>query len=389
MEVSGVRQALPSEERKHMTRALPTYKKAIRDSYDQPVALAHLGQVLFDRYLLDDSLGRGSFGEVYKAYDCRARRYVALKIIKDEIGRSRDAKNELEFLQRLNRLDPTGCNNVVRLKDHLVYEAQDSSKHICLVFEMMEFGNLYHLLVDRGFRGLPLDMIRRFGYQILQALVFLHQNDIVHCDLKPENLLIRDLKDCVVKVADLGSACRVGDNTCTYVQSRYYRSPEVLLGFGYSTPVDIWSLGCILVELYTGRALFKGENPADQLRKIVDVLGLPPRHLLERSRYCRRYFDDTPATDGSWSPRMRSSSPQRPPGSRHLRHVLGIPDSNDSSPRSPRASESLLAFLDLVRRMLVYDPSLRITPTEALDHRFFQSASAVPSSVVSSPSAML
>ena len=88
--------------------------------------------------------------------------------------------------------------------------------------------------------------------QCLEALVYLHHLNIVHCDLKPENILLKSYSRCEIKVIDLGSSCFLSDNLNLYVQSRSYRSPEVILGLPYDQKIDIWSLGCILAELYTG-----------------------------------------------------------------------------------------------------------------------------------------
>mmetsp|Transcript_15312 Transcript_15312/g.26266 ORF Transcript_15312/g.26266 Transcript_15312/m.26266 type:complete len:401 (-) Transcript_15312:1269-2471(-) len=351
-------------------------KKGSHEDSCEYRALAEVGHIVHKRYVLHDLLGHGSFGEVYKAYDMESRRFVAMKIIKDEIGRTREAQNELDFLQRLNRMDPIGACHVVRLKEHFVYEAQDCSKHMCLVFEILEMGNLYHILVGRKFRGLSLELIRTFGCQILKALQLLSESNMVHCDLKPENILVgqgRDLKDCIVKVADFGSACRVGDNRCTYVQSRYYRSPEVLLGLPYGCAVDMWSLGTILVELYTGRPVFNGANELDQLHKICSTLGLPPRHLLHKCRYYDRFFF-SPHTNDRPSPRLprlrrlpKSSSPA--PGARPLHLILGLEPGWESC--RDAAADMLTSFHDLLSRMLAFDPDQRITPQQALQHPFF------------------
>jgi len=101
-----------------------------------------------------------------------------------------------------------------------------------------------------------LSCFQAIARQCLEALVYLHHLNIVHCDLKPENILLKSYRKCEIKVIDLGSSCFMSDNLNLYIQSRSYRSPEVILGLPYDQKIDIWSLGCILAELYTGEVSF-------------------------------------------------------------------------------------------------------------------------------------
>jgi dual specificity tyrosine-phosphorylation-regulated kinase 1 len=133
--------------------------------------------------------------------------------------------------------------------------------------------NLYELLKNTQFGGVSLNLIRKFAKQILKALSFLARPDVdvIHCDLKPENILLRHPKRSGVKVIDFGSSCRSNKRMYSYIQSRFYRSPEVMLGLPYSVAIDIWSLGCILSEMHTGEPLFSGSDQFDQMQKIVQV----------------------------------------------------------------------------------------------------------------------
>lgn len=144
--------------------------------------------------------------------------------------------------------------------------------HQCLVFEMLSL-NLYELLKNTQFVGVSLHLIRKFAKQILKSLQFLARPDVdvIHCDLKPENILLRNPKRSGVKVIDFGSSCRSDKRMYPYIQSRFYRSPEVLLGLPYTVAIDMWSLGCILLEMHTGEPLFSGSDQFDQMQKIVKV----------------------------------------------------------------------------------------------------------------------
>lgn len=144
--------------------------------------------------------------------------------------------------------------------------------HQCLVFEMLSL-NLYELLKNTQFGGVSLNLIRKFAKQILRALSFLARGDVdvIHCDLKPENILLRHPKKSAVKVIDFGSSCRSHKRMYSYIQSRFYRSPEVMLGLPYTVAIDMWSLGCILAEMHTGEPLFSGSDQFDQMQKIIKV----------------------------------------------------------------------------------------------------------------------
>lgn len=147
--------------------------------------------------------------------------------------------------------------------------------HICMVFDLLSI-NLYEMLKGNSFHGLPLDLIRRMSLQILNALLFLHKNSIIHADLKPENILLKERNKSGVKVIDFGSSCHENETIYSYIQSRYYRAPEVMLGMPYDCKIDVWSFGCIVAELYLGYPLFGGENEHEMVCYFNAVLGPPP-----------------------------------------------------------------------------------------------------------------
>jgi len=140
--------------------------------------------------------------------------------------------------------------------------------------------NLYDFLKENNFRSLSLGLIRRFAIQILEALKFLRSNNIIHCDLKPENILLKSHQKSEVKLIDFGSSCFSHEKIYTYIQSRFYRAPEIMFAIPYTTAIDMWSLGCILAELHTGIPLFPGENEPEQMSYIMEVNGFPPLSML-------------------------------------------------------------------------------------------------------------
>ncbi|VDO69767.1 unnamed protein product [Schistosoma margrebowiei] len=233
---------------------------------------------------------------------------------------------------------------IINLYEHFTFR-----KHICMTFELLNI-NLYDLLKLNKFTGLPRDRVRRISFQVLKALQFIQKAGIIHCDLKPENILLvwpqlpendnnsnninqqnshnqygdNYFKKCqqhqnhnnnnnsnnghdslnnlrsmyqrvteqkdYVKLIDFGSSCFQNGQPYPYIQSRFYRAPEILLRLGYNEAIDTWSFGCLVAELINGLPLFPGEDETDQMACIMEVLGLPHPNLLRNSSELDRYF---------------------------------------------------------------------------------------------------
>ena len=236
-------------------------------------------EIFAERYVIKHRIGKGSFGQVVCAYDRQQQCDVAIKIIKSKHAFMVQAQTEIRLLELTLQKDENDIQNVVRLLDTFVFR-----KHQCLVFEMLSY-NLYELLKNTKFRGVSLALVRKFAKQILRGLEFLSRPDvdIIHCDLKPENILLRHPKRSAIKIIDFGSSCLTTKKMYTYIQSRFYRSPEVLLGLPYSQKIDMWSLGCVLVEMHTGEPLFGGVDQLDQLNRIINMMGMVPVEMVEAS----------------------------------------------------------------------------------------------------------
>jgi serine/threonine protein kinase len=204
---------------------------------------------------------------------------VAIKIIKSRKPFTAQAQSEIELLAMVSTKDPHDEYNVVSIVDHFMHR-----NHQCVVFEMLS-KNLYELLKNTDFNGVSLNLIRKFSKQLLKSLEFLSRKDvdIIHCDLKPENILLRHPRRSAIKIIDFGSSCFASKKMYSYIQSRFYRSPEILLGLPYTQKIDMWSLGCVLVEMHTGEPLFGGVDQEDQMRRIVEVLGMPPAIMIDSS----------------------------------------------------------------------------------------------------------
>lgn len=293
----------------------------------------------------------------------------------------------------------------VRLLTHFMYR-----NHQCLVFEMLSL-NLYELLKNTQFGGVSLNLIRKFAKQVLRALAFLARPDVdvIHCDLKPENILLRHPKKSGVKVIDFGSSCRSNKRMYSYIQSRFYRSPEVMLGLPYSVAIDMWSLGCILVEMHTGEPLFSGSDQFDQMQKIVKVLGMVPHEMLEKSSdHIRHQFFDRRKGQREWTLRQtkdvsksakdkqsqqqqqqQQQTPQEfiTPSTDPIASLTEVITAGSQQKKKYPPSEAHNSlrnyelFIDLVYQMLAYNPEERIKPLDALEHTFLTMADTTTGSV--------
>lgn len=251
------------------------------DGYYIPVFGDHLAY----RYELKNLLGCGTFGQVFHCFDYKRKINVAIKIIRKKLIYRKAGDLENKILHELSKADPNDVNCIVKKLRHFEFRG-----HLCLVFELLSL-NLYEFLHKNSFQGLSLQLIRRISVQLFMALKTVHSVGIIHCDLKPENILLKFENKSSIKVIDFGSACQEGNKVYDYVQSRFYRAPEVVLDSGYDHFIDIWSVGCILFELLTGAPLFPAQNEQELFVMIVEVLGLPPADLVNKGKRKQFYVD--------------------------------------------------------------------------------------------------
>ncbi|KAI1613233.1 dual-specificity tyrosine-(Y)-phosphorylation regulated kinase [Exophiala viscosa] len=303
------------------------------------------GDHLAYRYEVVDVLGKGSFGQVVRCVDHKTGMLVAVKIIRNKKRFHQQALVEVNILQKLKEWDPHRKHSVISFDQSFYFRG-----HLCISTDLLGM-NLYEFIKAHDFRGFSLKLIRRFTKQLLQTLTLLQQHKVIHCDLKPENILLAHPVHSEIKVIDFGSSCFENEKVYTYIQSRFYRSPEVILGMSYGMPIDMWSIGCILAELFTGYPIFPGENEQEQLACIMEVFGPPEKHLIEKSSRKKLFFDSM------GKPRLTVSSKgrRRRPSSKDLRQVLKCDDE---------------AFLDFIAKCLRWDPARRMGPLEASKHEF-------------------
>ncbi|OHT15750.1 CMGC/DYRK/DYRK2 protein kinase [Tritrichomonas foetus] len=304
---------------------------------------ANTGDHIAYRYEVRSILGKGAFGQVLRCTDHKTKENVALKIIINTSQMKIQGEAEIQMLHFLNEEDPNDVSHIVRVKDSFVFR-----NHSCVVFEVLG-QNLYEFSRSNFFKRAAIGQVKTIGRQILRALQFTHGRGIVHCDMKPENVLLLLGSNTKVKVIDFGSACYIGQKHFDYIQSRFYRAPEVMLGIKYGPPMDIWSFACIIAELATGRPLFAGENECHQLQLQMQMLGKVPNHVLAISKRRDIFFD----MDGKIYP---VNGRRKKPGSLTIQRATGINDPQ---------------FLDLLSKCLEWDQNKRITASEALKHPFF------------------
>ncbi|THC98385.1 hypothetical protein EYZ11_002166 [Aspergillus tanneri] len=304
-----------------------------------------IGDHLAYRYEVINVLGKGSFGQVVRCVDHKTGGLVAVKIIRNKKRFHQQALIEVNLLQKLKEWDPHRRHSVVNFTQSFYFRG-----HLCISTELLGM-NLYEFIKAHDFKGFSLKLIRRFTKQMLSTLVLLHAKKVIHCDLKPENILLVHPMSSEIRVIDFGSSCFENEKVYTYIQSRFYRSPEVILGMSYGMPIDMWSVGCILAELFTGYPIFPGENEQEQLACIMEVFGPPEKHLIEKSTRKKLFFDSL------GKPRLTVSSKgrRRRPSSKELKQSLKCDDE---------------AFLDFISRCLRWDPARRLNPHDALRHEF-------------------
>ena len=322
------------------------------ENYYMALPHDHIGY----RYEILKVLGKGSFGQVLKVYDHKTGEFAALKIIRNDKRFLHQAKREVKILEHLLREDTSNTANVVHIKNNFIFRG-----HMCIVFELMSL-NLYELVKKNKFRGMKVGVVRKFAYSIAIALSLVHRKQIIHGDLKPENVLLKKYGMTGIKLIDFGSSCYTEGKLMIYVQSRFYRAPEVILECRYDTAVDIWSFGCLVAELVLGQPLLPGRDEDDQLALMMELLGSPPASLLGRSRDRGSRFIS--CTTGQPRYLMRRGAVSRgAPASRNIEQVL--------APFIKQDQDGLV--IDFIKRCLHWDPALRLTADQALGHPWLAS----------------
>ncbi|KAE8700847.1 Mitogen-activated protein kinase-like protein NTF6 [Hibiscus syriacus] len=283
-------------------------------------------------------VGRGAYGIVCCATNSGTKEEVAIKKIGNAFDNRIDAKRTLREIKLLCHMDH---DNIIKIKDIITPPEKEKFNDVYIAYELMDT-DLHQII--RSSQALTDDHCQYFLYQLLRGLKYIHSANVLHRDLKPSNLLLN--ANCDLKICDFGLARTTSetDFMTEYVVTRWYRAPELLLNCSeYTAAIDIWSVGCILMEIIRREPLFSGKDYVQQLGLITQLLGSPEDSDLGflRSDNARKYVKQLPCF------------PKQP-------FAEKFPD------LSPVA-------IDLAEKMLVFDPSKRITVDEALNHPYLSS----------------
>ncbi|MBA0831023.1 hypothetical protein Goarm_015514 [Gossypium armourianum] len=308
-----------------------------------------LNSVIAGRYHVTEYLGSAAFSKAIQAHDLHAGMDVCVKIIKNNKDFFDQSLDEIKLLKYVNKHDPADKHHILRLYDYFYYR-----EHLLIVCELLK-ANLYEFhKFNRESGGevyFTMPRLQSITIQCLEALQFLHGLGLIHCDLKPENILVKSYSRCEVKVIDLGSSCFETDQLCSYVQSRSYRAPEVILRLPYDKKIDVWSLGCILAELCTGNVLFQNDSPATLLARVIGIIGPIEQGMLAKGQDTSKYFT------------KNHMLYERNQETNRLEYL--IPKKTSLRHRMPMEDQG---FVDFVAHLLEVNPKKRPTATEALKH---------------------
>nr|VDD38458.1 unnamed protein product [Brassica oleracea] len=345
---------------------VPMVRSGLHDNWDDAEGYYsyQFGELIDGRYEVIATHGKGVFSTVVRAKDLRAGPAepdeVAIKIIRNNETMHKAGQTEVQILKKLAGADPDDKRHCVRLLSSFKYR-----NHLCLVFESLHL-NLRELLKKFGRNiGLKLSAVRSYSKQLFIALKHLKNCGVLHCDIKPDNMLVNENKT-VLKLCDFGNAMFAGKNEVTpYLVSRFYRSPEIILGLAYDHPLDIWSVGCCLYELYCGKVLFPGATNNDMLRLHMELKGLFPKKMLRKGAFINQHFDhdlnfyttEEDTVSGKMMKRMIVNVKPKDFGS----IIKGYPGEDP---------KMLAHFRDLLDKMFILDPEKRLTVSQALAHPF-------------------
>mmetsp|Transcript_37036 Transcript_37036/g.78555 ORF Transcript_37036/g.78555 Transcript_37036/m.78555 type:complete len:342 (-) Transcript_37036:60-1085(-) len=315
--------------------------------------------LLDDFYTVDKKLlGEGSYGKVQMGRHKATGAQRAIKSI--DIAKIRDKdrfKQETDIQMNLDH------PNIVKL-----YETFIDARRVYLVMELCTGGELFDRIVEEADKhegsAFGEKDVARYMQQILGAMRYLHSKSYAHRDIKPENFLLQNrTREAEIKVIDFGSSCFVDDQLTSYLQSRSYRAPEVMLGLPYDQKIDLWSLGCIVAELWTGYVLFQNDSVQSLLARIVGIIGPFPEHMMAMGRYVPQYFTQ----DGQL---YKELEPYPGPHNTQKRRLHLLLPKQSSLRQRMRIEDD--CFIDFLTQLLQVDPAKRPTATEALAHPWLQ-----------------
>ncbi|KAJ1605537.1 hypothetical protein OIY81_1875 [Cryptosporidium canis] len=337
------------------------YNKRLECDDEEGYYVSYIGEIIGDRYKVSSNAnGKGMFSSVVKCVDMETQNAVAIKIIRINDMMRSSGEKEYSFFRKFR-----GAANIVQAQGTFMHQ-----NHLCIVFEWLS-GSLKNCI--NGTCKHNIRKIQDLAIQIFQGLKLIHDKGLVHADLKPENILI-DSERKTIRISDFGSMHYATDaSPACYLVSRFYRAPEIILGcISYAQPIDIWSVGCVLFECFTGDIMLKGRTNNDMIKLIIEYRGNIPKRLLNQGVFTKNHFSDC-LTKFKWTnlQGMTQIIKNYTPSKNIYKSLM---DSAEASNKTYSETEQTLIrrLSNLIERCLIIDPKKRISAQEALEHPFFQ-----------------
>lgn len=323
----------------------------------------HPGQQL-GQYEIKSVLGEGAFGRVLRVKNLKTGRNEAMKVLKNEQTKRKAAMAEIIALTVISCRDPLDTSNCIKMLNWFSYDG-----HVCITFPQLGV-SVFDYLKDNDFQPFTIHEVRHISHQLLCAVSFLHKNGMTHTDLKPENMLFlnssfttvldeetnlewRRLNSTEIRLIDFGNVTRDNEHHHTIISTRYYRAPEVILKLDWTHSCDMWSIGCVLIELYFGDLLFPTDDDREHLGMMEQILGQIPVHMIKATR-TDLFKNGT--LDYNWNEAAEDTKG-------HCRPLQEFQLANCDDEQQ---------LFRVIEQMLEYDPSKRLTSSAALVQPFFE-----------------
>ncbi|CUV08070.1 unnamed protein product [Cryptosporidium hominis] len=339
----------------------PGYNKRLECDDDDGYYVSYIGEIIGNRYKVSsNSTGKGMFSSVVKCVDMETQNEVAIKIIRiNDMMRSTGEK-EYSFVKKFK-----GAPNIVQVQGTFMHQ-----NHLCIVFEWLH-GSLKNCI--HHFSKHNIRKTQDLAFRIFQGLKIIHEKGLVHADLKPENILI-DSERKTIRISDFGSMHFTTDaSPACYLVSRFYRAPEIILGcISYGQPIDIWSIGCVLYECFTGDIMFKGRTNNDMIKLIMEYRGNFPKRLLNQGVFTKSHFSEC-LTQFKWiNTQGMLQIIKNYTANKNIYNSLMDSVKSSNIVYSETEQTLIRRLSNLIEKCLIIDPKKRISAKEALEHSFFQ-----------------
>lgn len=328
-------------------------KTGFEPTNDFPI---RMNDIIAGRYQVVAYLGSAAFSRAVQCVDHKTGDHVCVKIIKNNKDYFDQSLDEIKLLHFIQTKGDCDAYNVLRMLDFFYFK-----EHLFIVCELLR-ENLYEVYKynRQSQRDLyfTIPRLQKVAKQCLVGLKYIHGLNLMHCDLKPENILIKSYSKCMIKIIDFGSSCFTSDQLSSYVQSRSYRAPEVVLGHQYDQRIDMWSLGCILAELWTGKVLFQNDSVPTLLAKHIGIVGVSHKDC--------EWIRAAPLVDDFFTPAGVLYEKKGATGTT----VEYIYPKRTSLKRRVICDDT--QFVDFIKQLLKINPAERLTSSEALNHPWFK-----------------